>query len=198
MTVHCILLAAGLSRRFGSNKLLYPVEGVPLYRHTMDKLTRLREEQPERYRLYLVSRWPELLTDGRALGWTVLDHPHSEAGLSSSIRLGLSAALETATEEDCFAFFVCDQPWLRRETIRSFLYGFEASGKGMGCLCCRDTPGNPAVFSRRYVPELLALSGDRGGRRVLNAHPEDVYFHPARAEELRDLDRPEAGSASKS
>lgn len=197
MTVHCILLAAGLSRRFGSNKLLYSVEGIPLYRHTMDKLTRLREEQPEQYRLYLVSRWPELLTAGRALGWTVLDHPYSEAGLSSSIRLGLSAALETAGEADCFAFFVCDQPWLRRETVRAFLSGFEASGKGMGCLCCGETPGNPAVFSRRYVPELLALSGDAGGRRVLNAHPEDIYCHPAQAEELRDLDQPETEAASR-
>lgn len=196
MTVHCILLAAGLSRRFGSNKLLYPVEGKPLYRHTLDKLTRLREEQPEQYRLYLVSRWPELLADGRALEWTVLDHLHSEAGLSSSIRMGLSAALDTAEDRDCFAFFVCDQPWLRRETIRSFLDGFDASGKGMGCLCCGGIPGNPAVFSRRYVPELLALSGDRGGRRVLNAHPEDVYFHPAREEELWDLDRPEAEPTS--
>lgn len=191
MTIHCILLAAGLSRRFGSNKLLHPVEGIPLYRRTMDKLTALRDGQPEGCALYLVSRWPDLLSEGHARGWTVLDHPHSEKGIASTIHLGLSAALNAADEEDCFAFFVCDQPWLRQETIRAFLEKFQASGKGMGCLCCGGTPGNPAVFSRRYVPELLALSGDEGGRRVLNAHPEDVYRHPAQAEELRDLDRPE-------
>ena len=191
MVIHCILLAAGLSRRFGSNKLLHPVDGIPLYRRGMDRLTALRREQPDRFRLYLVSRWPELLAAGTAQSWTVLEHPNSEAGLSSSLQLGLSAALDGAGPEDCFAFFVCDQPWLRRETIRAFLDGFEASGKGMGCLCCGNTPGNPAVFTRRYAPELLSLSGDKGGRQVLRTHPEDVYFHPAPAEELRDLDRPE-------
>jgi molybdenum cofactor cytidylyltransferase len=190
MTIPCILLAAGLSRRFGSNKLLYPVEGRPLYRHTMDKLTALRDGDPERYPLYLVSRWPEILTEGRKQGWTVLDHPHSEAGLSSTLQLGLRAALEHAGPEDAFAFFVCDQPWLRLETIRAFLDGFENSGKGLGCLQCGGTPGNPAVFSQAYVPELLALTGDHGGRRVLNAHPEDLYLHPAAPEELRDVDIP--------
>ena len=38
IALHLILLAAGNSRRFGTNKLLYPLEGKPLYLHTLDKL----------------------------------------------------------------------------------------------------------------------------------------------------------------
>lgn len=190
MAIHCILLAAGLSRRFGSNKLLAPLDGKPLYRHTLDKLTALRAAAPEQYRLYLVSRWPEVLKAALEADWAVLDHPHSERGISSSLQLGLQAALEQAEPEDRFAFFVCDQPYLQRNTIRAFLEGFAASGKGLGCLCADGIPGNPAVFSSRYVPELLALTGDTGGRRVLRAHPEDVYLHSAQTKELWDLDRP--------
>ncbi|MBR1780999.1 MAG: NTP transferase domain-containing protein, partial [Oscillospiraceae bacterium] len=41
-----ILLAAGASRRFGGeNKLLYELGGLPLYRHTLDKLIRLTDAE---------------------------------------------------------------------------------------------------------------------------------------------------------
>lgn len=42
--IYVIYMAAGNSRRFGSNKLLYPFEGKPLYRHTLDRLLELQAE----------------------------------------------------------------------------------------------------------------------------------------------------------
>ena len=38
MKLYPIVLAAGFSSRFGSNKLLHPVEGLPMYRHIVDVL----------------------------------------------------------------------------------------------------------------------------------------------------------------
>ena len=38
MKIGMILLAAGYSRRFGSNKLLYEIEGRPMYLRTLDQL----------------------------------------------------------------------------------------------------------------------------------------------------------------
>ena len=38
MKIALIMLAAGNSRRFGSNKLLYEIEGKPMYRHILEKL----------------------------------------------------------------------------------------------------------------------------------------------------------------
>ena len=35
---HILYLAGGNSRRFGENKLLYPLDGRPLYRHGLDAL----------------------------------------------------------------------------------------------------------------------------------------------------------------
>ena len=38
MKIALIMLAAGNSRRFGSNKLLYEIDGKPMYRHILEKL----------------------------------------------------------------------------------------------------------------------------------------------------------------
>ena len=36
--IHIIYMAAGNSRRFGSNKLLYELDGKPMNRHLLDHL----------------------------------------------------------------------------------------------------------------------------------------------------------------
>ena len=70
--------------------------------------------------------------------------------------------------------------------------GWRKSGKGLACLCCGGVDGNPALFARCYEPELLMLSGDRGGRAVIRRHPEDLYRHEIRnPKELEDIDTKE-------
>ena len=48
MKLGLIMLAAGNSRRFGSNKLLYGIDGMPMYRHILLELKKVKaalEEQ---------------------------------------------------------------------------------------------------------------------------------------------------------
>ena len=35
--IHIIYMAAGNSRRFGSNKLFYELDGKPMYRHLLER-----------------------------------------------------------------------------------------------------------------------------------------------------------------
>lgn len=41
--IHIIYMAAGNSRRFGSNKLFYELDGKPMYRHLLDNLTEIKD-----------------------------------------------------------------------------------------------------------------------------------------------------------
>lgn len=186
-----ILLAAGNSRRFGSNKLFYEVDGSPLYGRAFERLLAARAEEG---RIFVVSRYEEILAAAarRSPLLTPVESPDSALGISRSIRNGLNASLAADGGADAAAFFVADQPWLLSETIRSFLAGYEKSGLPLGSLRFQGQMGNPAVFSRAFYPELLALSGDTGGRRILNAHPDKCfYYSPEDFRELADLDRPE-------
>lgn len=116
-----------------------------------------------------------------------------EAGIFRGVR-EIGDRVE-AGEEDVCCFAVCDQPWLKAETVRGLVEGFLRSGKGLGCLGCRERAGdkirlgNPAIFAPRYRRELLALTGDVGGRKIIKKHPEDLYvFQVSDVAELEDVD----------
>ena len=55
--IGCVVLASGFGRRFsgGGNKLLVPVDGVPLAQRTLDVLSPLPFA-----RRVVVSQWPEV------------------------------------------------------------------------------------------------------------------------------------------
>ena len=69
---------------------------------------------------------------------------------------------------------------------------FACSGKSIACLRDGTHMGNPALFSRRYFGELLALQGDRGAKGVLRAHEDDLLVvDTVGPDELADADTPD-------
>ncbi len=196
-----VLLAAGDSRRFGGNKLLADIGGKPMYRHLVDELERL----PGGIfcRRLVVSQYPEILSDLTKLGYETVRNDHSDLGISHSIDLALQAlgaAACSAAPMDGFAeqppavcFAVCDQPWLRGETVLKLIREWSDSKRGIGCLSCNGRDGNPAIFSAVYEKELRSLTGDTGGRAIIRSHPKDLYrCEIADPRELEDVDVREA------
>jgi len=99
--------------------------------------------------------------------------------------------LEASKEMDCCLFAVADQPWLTAETVLKLLDIYRNSEKGIAAVKKNDMIGNPCVFSSRYYPELLHLTGDKGGKKILKQHREDVVFcEVTEAKELLDVDVP--------
>ena len=61
----------------------------------------------------------------------------------------------------------------------------------MACTIFGAKTGNPCIFSREYYQELMEITGDKGGKQIINRHPEDVmYFKIEDARELQDIDIP--------
>ncbi len=54
-----IYLAAGNSRRFGRNKLLYEVDGRPMYLHLLERLMEIADAD-KRYELLVVTQYQEI------------------------------------------------------------------------------------------------------------------------------------------
>ena len=50
---------------------------------------------------------------------------------------------------------------------------------------------NPKIFSSRYRSELMALSGDTGGRQIIDSHAAALLsVEAADASEVSDIDTP--------
>ena len=193
-----IYLAAGFSRRFGGNKLLTEYRGRPMFSCLLAELLALADSGTVHADVTVVTQYGEI-TDwcrkrdesGRGLLQAVIN-PDPARGISSSLQCGIRAALEKAPlePEDRLVCFVADQPSLGGASVRAFLEAGERAGAVLAC-CGREdgSLGNPCLFAPAYVPELMELRGDRGGKRVIMGHPEDVFiFRDIPAEELSDID----------
>lgn len=190
MEIYLIALAAGFSRRYGKNKLMEPVEGEKMYRRLFSLLGEVRQRHPGIGGIAVVTQYEEILEEAARRGFTALWNAESASGIASSLQCGLRAMLELCGKGPAaFCFFVSDQPYLRADTVVRFLEEFAESGKGIGRLCYGGREGNPVIFAGCYAKELLGLTGDRGGSRVVKRHPGDVFRMEAScSRELEDMD----------
>ncbi len=189
--IYMIYLAAGLSSRYGSNKLLDTIDGKPMYRHLLDILTIMKEEEPHRYELVVVTAYDEIEKAVENLPVKVVRNEQQELGISHSIQLGIKACGEIG-QHDHVLFAVADQPYVQEDELFGFIHMYKRSYKGIGCLSYEGIMGNPVIFQGKFVPELLALSGDTGGKAVVKAHMEEVFLYEADSKKsLQDLDVPQ-------
>ena len=184
MHKYLIYLASGSGSRFGSNKLLTTVKGLPLYRFGLQVLQQAADRVPD-CTLIVVSRYPEIREYARRQGLIASDCPDSILGVSHTIKAGLGA-IPNLQEEDYLLFSVADQPNLRASSVIKLLQ--KADGRRESArLSFAGTPGNPVLFSASLVPELLSLQGDQGGGAVAKKHA-CILVEASSIQELQDLD----------
>lgn len=203
LTVGCVIMASGLSRRFGTNKLLADFCGQPMLCRAFDATA-----TPGIAARIVVTRSEEVQALCRAQGVPVL--LHSLPGRNDTVRLGLSVLLKQLPELSGCMFLPGDQPLLRRETVEA-----------MTALFCREQPsptewqketereifrlgfrvrndpspltGSPVLFEKGLFQELLTLPQGMGGSVLLRKYPAHVHtVYIADRNELADADTPEA------
>jgi len=164
-----VLLAAGNSKRYHSVKLLEVINGKKMYKHMLE-LTAKLAVTPK----VMVTQYEEIRENAFQFGFEVVMNSEPDIGISHSIRLGLSKALETEPNLDGVLFSVCDQPYVNQATLLQLLNVFQKTEKGIACIAHKEVLGNPCIIGKKYFGELFALSGDSGGKKIINKYPENV------------------------
>ena len=179
MRIACIVLAAGKSLRFGSNKLLAWVEGVPLISRTLQAIP-----IPLFSQVVAVVSHPEV---GQLCQTFCVEVCAYQGGpQSQSIRLGLEA-LEPA---DGCLFIMGDQPLCRPDSIQRLIDSFSSRPQAVHRLCYGGQPSSPTLFPAHLFPALKSLTGERGGMTVVGDTPV-CYVEASAAYELCDTYTPE-------
>ena len=162
--IHVIVLAGGAGRRFGSNKLLADLNGLPLVMHTP-----LRLQRAGGFDVTVVTCHEEVKKLCGEAGIACLFSQLCREGLSGSVR----AAARSLKDRGCEAALFCsgDQPFLTPDLLRGFYASWQTSGKG---------------------DDLMTLEGDAGGRAVLRACERDCWFYELPyPPEAADIDLPQ-------
>ncbi len=179
-----ILLAAGASTRFGSDKLQQPLpHGVTV---AVQAARHLKVAVP---RVLAVVR-PGENTTAEALrdeGCEVVVCERAIEGMGAS----LACAARSAGGVDGYVIALGDMPFIRPSTIAAVRDALVA-GAPLAAPYFRTYRGHPVGIAARFRGELEALGGDEGAKQVLAAHMQDLVKIPVGDPGvLRDIDKPE-------
>jgi len=180
-TIGCILMASGLSVRYGKNKLLEKLDGREIILHTAGSLTAAG------FSPLTVTRSGEIkaLMDREGIACVLHDGPKK----SDTMHTGI---LHTDPEAAGYLFMPGDQPLVRPASLRRLAEQFFRCPERAVRLSCQDTPGSPVIFPASCREALLAYEGERGGMDVIRR--EQIPCDSVQAEkewELWDADTPE-------
>ena len=161
-----ILLAAGAGSRFGGEKLVHPLEdGVAIAAHAARNLLAATPE------VIAVVRWGDFpLSDMlEEEGCHVTMFQGAAQGMGASLAHGVGQARAA----DGWVIALADMPRIAPETIRKIVAALE-DGALIAAPARRGERGHPVGFGAPLRAELLALTGDRGARAVMERHRDSV------------------------
>lgn len=176
-----IVLAAGASRRFGSPKQLFEIEGEALVRRAARialAVAPVIVVIPDQSGHFIPASVSLAIRDAlRGLDLEIIENPEAAEGMASSVRAGVRACC------DDVLITLCDQP----AVTSSHLAALIQKAAPIAATFYGGTAGVPAFFSSAFRAELLELRGDRGARALLERHADRVALVPLE-EAAVDLD----------
>ncbi len=176
-----VIMASGMGRRFGSNKLLADFDGQPMIRRILEASDRLFEKR------VVVTRHKEVEAICKNLNIPVILHDFS--GRNDTIRLGLEY-MEGAVETCIFT--AADQPLLTKQSLIRLGQAVQEDRESFYRLSWKEQRGMPAAFPAWSFQALMELPDGNGGHYLMKEYPEHVKKVEADGPfELKDADTKE-------
>ena len=166
--IDAIILAAGRSRRMGTQKLLLPFAGQTVIEHIVDQVL----AAAVRDTVAVVAGENDAVAAALSKkSITLAINPEPEAEMLSSVRVGLRAMRPDA---QAAIIVLGDQPSLRTSLINQLASAFHATGKGIVVPMYNVKRGHPLLIAAHYFGELLQDYDDFGLRGLLAEHADDI------------------------
>ena len=176
-----LLLAAGGGTRFGSQKLLARVRGVPIVASSARALWPLVDRL-----IVVVGSESRAVTDAlEGVDATLVENPLWADGLSTSLEVGVRAV-----PKDTKAIVVAlgDQPGIDPAVVRKVIARWRETGSPIVSTRYRGNRGHPVLLGCSLFGEVGTISGDVGARSLMDRDPSRVAFVDVDADAPPDVD----------
>ncbi|WP_292935166.1 nucleotidyltransferase family protein [Noviherbaspirillum sp.] len=191
--VAAVILAAGRSTRFGTaNKLLSDVAGKPMIARVVETV---RASGVDIVHVVVGHESDKVKDALRHLDITLIDNPHYEEGMSSSVAAGIESLPATVGA----AFVVLgDMPLLSPAVFTAMLAARRRASDAIMIPSHKGKRGNPVLWPRRFFDRLVRLQADSGGRALFKEFADQLsYVEVATDAILMDVDTAEALNAAR-
>ena len=183
--MEAVLLAAGLSKRMGRQKLLLPFGGCTVIETVIENL---RGAGIEKIHAVLSREVAEALPAlPRAVETRVNESP--ERGQSSSLAIGL----EMTGEGRDFCIMLADLPLVEPEAIAALLRRFAQLPPDKTLLAPwrGGAFGHPMFYRALWRTRLLSAEGDGGAKKIISLYESEIERTEAPDCHFKDMDTPE-------
>jgi molybdenum cofactor cytidylyltransferase len=179
-----IILAAGSSSRMGGgrHKLLLPLDDRPVLAHVIDALL---ASQARPIIIVLGHQSDEVCSKIKDYTnqnhITLVENAQYQQGMSSSLRIGIRTLLTSdykkeriSYEADSALIVLGDQPLITPQIIDKLISTYRTTGMPIVAPLYKGKRGSPVLFDKSLFAELSEVTGDEGGRTVLERHRHEV------------------------
>ncbi len=170
---HCgvLIVAAGESKRLGTPKQLLQFEGQSLINRLVSIV---RESGSFPITIVLGAEAASIQGQLKDNNLNVVTNEDWREGMGSSISVGLKQMMDKETELDGVLILVCDQPFIKPESIQSLVDLQKKTVLPMAACFYENIIGTPALFHKSMFPKLLKLTGDIGAKKIMKEDIADV------------------------
>jgi molybdenum cofactor cytidylyltransferase len=180
-----VVLAAGLSSRMGTNKMMLKVGGTSLVRRAvstalsagLDPVVAVVGHESARIRGELAG-----------LSCTAVENPDYARGMNTSLRAGIRALPD---DVEGAVVLLGDMPLVDAEMLRSLVDRFRSARPKLLVSTYGEVLAPPILYARGLFGELRALDDQACGKSVVKRHRGEAVELPWPLERLTDLDVPE-------
>jgi molybdenum cofactor cytidylyltransferase len=158
-----IILAAGSSSRFGDVKQLSFYQDKTFIRYAVS----IAKEVEKNVIVVLGANAEKVKKEIEDIDVFTVFNKDWEEGISSSIRLGLSALLKSQPNAEAAIFMVCDQPFVSSSLLNKLVTKHEETKKQIIASAYQGTIGTPVLFGKTFFSALLVLKGEIGAKKII-------------------------------
>ena len=180
--VKALVLAAGSSKRFGSRKLIAKLPGgETVLRRT---LNRIKLALPNVTVISSIELYSSISLSDSLSEIEIFADSHKGMGAS------LSHGIKLSQKSNACLVCLADMPFIQTSTYREI--ASKLTKNNIVVPVYKGKQGNPVGFGERFFRELASLSGDKGGRTLIDKYSDSTsYISVDDPTILYDIDTPE-------
>lgn len=165
--ISAIILAAGQSKRFGSdNKLIKKYNKKYLINHIIGTLLKSKVNKIIVVLGFQKSKVRKITVKNKKINFVI--NKNYKSGMASSIKTGLK---EISKNNVGFLIVQADMPLISMKIINSLCYAIRKKNKEIVAPIYKRNIGNPIGFKSSMIKILNKTKGDSGAKKIIKRGP---------------------------